>query len=161
MAKPKTKQFKQEICRQMALGIPIQKILNPDPPLIRQLDLDGEITLVPDPDFVPPEMPDWNMVVEWLKNDPVFQVDFEVARKYGATYLADEMLGLVKMLRDNPKNAPAVKAAMEVLKWQSAMRDPKFNERLVIEQKTDGPMDPEKVRTEMEAIKKELKLVKS
>ena len=141
----------------MALGVPIQTILNPPHPMLRDEDT-GE--LYPDPNWVRPDMPEWNDVVEWLKNDAVFAVDFEVARKYGATYLADEMLGLVKMLKDNPKNAPAVKAAMDVLKWQSAMRDPKFNERVVLEQKSEGPMDPESVKAEMTRIKKELKLVK-
>ena len=120
----------------MALGVPIQTILQAE------------------------GMPEWNDVVDWLKTDEVFAIDFEVARKYGATYLADEMLGLVRMLKENPKNAPAVKAAMDVLKWQSAMRDPKFNEKIVVEQKTDGPKDPEQVRAEMDRIKKELKLVK-
>ena len=80
---------------------------------------------------------------------------------YGADYLADDMLGLVKLLKDNPKNAPAVKAAMDIFKWQTMVRNSKYSERIVQETKTSGPQDPEKVRTEIERLKKELRLVKN
>ena len=141
MARPKTKEHKKEILRQISLGIPIQEVLNED-----------------NPNHVPVL---WEDVVSWFKTDEVFRGDWEQARVYGADYLADDMLGLVKLLKDNPKNAPAVKAAMDILKWQTMVRNSKYSERIVQETKTTGPQDPEKVRTEIERLKKELRLVKT
>src|SRR5882672_321235 len=140
MAKPKTKPIKQEICRLLALGNPIQNIL------------ENDIIKYPDKMI----MPSWDNVVEWIKSDELFRNDYEQARIYGADYLADDMLCLVKMLRDDPKKAPAARAAMEILKWQTMVRNSKYSEKIVQETKNVGPLDPDKVREEIARLQKEL-----
>lgn len=150
MARPKTKFHKQEICRLLALGEPIQKIL-----MEKVLNEAGESV-----ELQRPDMPAWEEVVGWLKSDEVFLADYEQARVFGADYLADRMISLVDDLRADPKKAPAVKAAMEILKWQTMVRNSKYSERSIQEVKTTGPMDPEKVRSETKRLERELKIVK-
>lgn len=150
MARPKTKFHKQEICRLLALGEPIQKIL-----MERVESEDGGWV-----ELQRPDMPAWEEVVGWLKADEVFLADYEQARVFGADYLADRMIQLVDELRTDPKRAPAVKAAMEILKWQTMVRNSKYSERTIQETKTTGPMDQQKVQAEIKRIERELKIVK-
>lgn len=147
MARPKTKGIKQEICRLIALGIPIQSILMDEDPETKETTPKAG-------------MPSWEIIVSWLKTDELFRLDYEQARVFGADYLADRMLSLLDELRADPKKAPAVKAAMEVLKWQTMVRNSKYSERNIVETKLTGPMEPEKVTAEIRRIEKELKLVK-
>ena len=140
MARPKTKNYKKEICKQLSLGKPIQDVLNPEKE-----------------DYVPVL---WEQVVTWLKTDELFRLDYDQSRIFGADYLADEMLGLVRELKDDPKKAPSIKAAMEILKWQTMVRNSKYSERTIQETKTSGPMDPQKVKAEKDRLVEELKLVK-
>lgn len=142
MARPKTKNFKKIICSRLAHGETIQAILA-DPEYIK---LQG--------------WPNWDDVCHWLKTDELFALDYEQSRIFGADYIADEMLSLVKILKENPKLSPAVRAAMEIMKWQTMVRNPKYSERYTQEIKTSGPLDPDKVRAEAARLKQELKLVK-
>lgn len=151
MARPKTKFHKQEICRQLALGSAIQDIL-----MERRVDPQTGLLV----ELQRPDMPEWQEVVGWLKTDELFLADYEQARVFGADYLADRMIQLVEELRDDPKKAPAVKAAMEILKWQTMVRNSKYSERTIQETKTTGPMDPEKVKSEIKRLERDLKIVK-
>lgn len=134
------KSVKKHICEELAHGKPVQTILNPPVP-------EGD----PKPD-----LPDWNIVVQWLKEDEVFRSDYEHALKFGATYLADEMLLLKDMLLKDPKNAPAYKCAMEMIKVSAMWRDPKYSERTIQEIKNSIPQDAEVVTARIKQLKEEL-----
>lgn len=143
MARPKTKDIKKIICSQLAHGIPIQDILSNED----NKKMQG--------------WPTWDDVCHWLKTDELFQLDYEQSRIFGADYVADKMLGLIDYLKADNKRAAAVRAAMEIMKWQTMVRNPKYSERTIQETKTQGPMDPEKVANEIKRLKGELKVVKT
>ena len=158
MARPKTKLFKQVICRYLGLGVPIQIILDG-----KKVLKEGEEILMHDDISQYRRMqgwPDWETVIHWLGEDNVFKVDYDEARVYGADYLADDMLGLIQMLKEDPKKAPAVKAAMEILKWQTMVRNSKYSERIIQETKNSAPADPHKVAQEIDRLERELRIVK-
>ena len=134
------KAVKKHICEELAHGKPVQTILKPPVP-------------AGDPQ---PDLPDWNIVVQWLKEDEVFRSDYEHAMKYGATYLADEMLLLKDRVIANPKDAPALKAAMDMIKWATMIRDPKYSERTMLEIKNNIPQDAEVVAARIKQLRMEL-----
>ena len=134
------KAVKKHICEELAHGKPIQTILKPDVP-------EGD----PKPD-----LPDWNIVVQWLKEDEVFRSDYEHAMKFGATYLADEMLLLKDKLLKDPKSAPAYKCAMEMIKVSAMWRDPKYSERTIQEIKNTTPQDAEVIAARIKQLREEL-----
>lgn len=153
------KVVKKHILEELAHGLPIQKILNPAPPQIEVTDYTTEpetVKLVDDPDYVKPDLPDWNIVVQWLKDDEQFRLDYEHAMKYGAVYLADEMLILKDRLLLDPKNASAYKTAMEMIKVSAMWRDPKYSERTIQEIKNTNPQDAETVTARIRQLEEEL-----
>lgn len=143
MARPKTKDIKKIICSQLAHGVPIQDILSNED----NKKMQG--------------WPSWDDVCYWLKTDELFQLDYEQSRIFGADYVADKMLGLIDYLKQDPKRAAAVRAAMEIMKWQTMVRNPKYSERTITETKPQGPMDPQKVADEIRRLKTDLKVVKT
>lgn len=155
------KSVKKHICEELAHGKPIQLILKPPVPpkkvngkIVR--DEEGEI--VPDPDWVQPDLPDWNNVVQWLKEDEVFRSEYDHALKYGAVYLADEMLVLKDKLLLDPKSAPAYKCAMDMIKVSAMWRDPKYSERTIQEIKNSIPQDADVVAARIKQLRQELGL---
>lgn len=134
------KSVKKHICEELAHGKPVQRILNPE-------IIAGE----PKPD-----LPDWNLVVQWLKDDEGFRADYEHAMKFGAAYLADEMLVLKDQLLLDPKSAPAYKAAMDMIKWATMIRDPKYSERTIQEIKNTTPQDLTVVAARVKQLREEL-----
>lgn len=156
------KSVKKYINEELAHGRPIQLILKPPVPPKR--DKDGRIERdddgepIPDPSWVQPDLPDWNMVVQWLKDDEVFRSDYEHSMKFGAVYLADEMLILKDSLLKDPRNASAYKTAMEMIKVSAMWRDPKYSERTIQEIKNEVPSDPEVVRARVKQLREELGL---
>ena len=134
------KAVKKHICEELAHGKPVQTILKP---------------VVPEGD-PKPDLPDWNIVVQWLKEDEVFRSDYEHAMKYGAAYLADEMLILKDRVIANPKDAPALKAAMDMIKWATMIRDPKYSERTIQEIKNTTPQDAEVIAARIKQLREEL-----
>lgn len=156
------KSVKKHICEELAHGKPIQHILNPPCPQIEVTDYDdvtGAQTtkLVDDPEWVKPDMPDWNIVVQWLKDDEAFRSDYEHAMKYGAIYLADEMLILKDRLLLDPKSAPAYKCAMEMIKTSAMWRDPKYSDRVIQDINAKGvPQDSDAVLARIKQLKEEL-----
>jgi hypothetical protein len=152
------KAVKKHILEELAHGKPVQMILNPKPPQVKVVDGEGLITLSDDPDWLRPELPDWNLVVQWLGDDEVFRREYEHAMKYGAAYLADEMLVLKDKLLDDPKSAPAYKAAMDMIKWATMIRDPKYSERTIQEIKNTAPQDADTVKSRIAQLEAELGL---
>lgn len=153
------KVVKKHICEELAHGKPIQQILKPPVPPKKvngkiQYDEDGDE--IPDPNWVKPDLPDWNNVVQWLKDDEVFRADYEHAMKYGAAYLADEMLMLKDRLLKDPKSAPAFKVAMEMLKTAAMWRDSKYSERTIQEIKNSVPADAEVTLARIKQLEEEL-----
>lgn len=147
------KTVKKHICDRLAHGEPIQTILNPQPKIIRY---DDDKEPVYDPDFVKPDLPDWNMVVEWLRNDQQFLADWEHARKMGAAFLADEMMTLKDRVLKDPKNASAYKVAMEMVKTAAMWGDPKYSERTIQELKSTTPQSMEEVSARIKQLEEEL-----
>jgi hypothetical protein len=117
------KSVKKHLLEELAHGKPIQKILTPEVPKV-EVKVKGVVQWIDDPDYVKPDLPDWNLVVFWLKEDEEFRVAYEHAMKYGAVYLADEMLMLKERLLNDPKSATAYKTAMDMIKWATMIRDP-------------------------------------
>lgn len=150
------KSVKKHICEELAHGKPIQLILKPKPPLVWGVDEDGNKAMVPDEDWVQPDLPDWNLVVQWLGEDEAFRKSWENARKYGASYLADSMLILKDQLLADPKNATAYKTAMEMIKVSAMWGDPKYSERTIQEVKNTTPQDDDTIKARIKQLQEEL-----
>lgn len=152
------KSVKKHICEELAHGKPIQHILTPPHPQVEIVCKDGVSTkMVDDPDWIRPELPDWNLVVQWLKDDEGFRSDYEHAMKYGAIYLADEMLILKDRLLLDPKSAPAFKCAMEMIKTSAMWRDPKYSDRVIQDINAKGvPQDSDAVLARIKQLREEL-----
>ena len=155
-------QAKKIILEGLAHGVAIQDILDPRPPKIVVPDVEtGEEVEVDDPDWVRPDMPDWNKVVEWLK-DEAFKREWEHARKAGATYNADELLVLKNKLKAerDPRMASKYKVMMEMIQKAAAWGDNKFSERTVQEHINTAPQAPEVVMARIRQLERELGLSK-
>ena len=150
------KSVKKHILEELAHGKPIQKILSPDPNKIRSTNEDGGLCFIDDPDWVKPDLPDWNIVVQWLKDDEAFRADYEHAMKYGAVYLSDELVVLKDKVVADPKNATAYKVAMEAIRTAAMWRDPKYSERTIQEIKNTAPQAPEVVQERIKQLMDEL-----
>ena len=159
------KAVRKHICEELAHGRPIQLILNPPCPQHEVTEYDDMTgaprkVLVDDPDWIKPDLPDWNMVVDWLR-DEEFRLEYEHAMKFGAVYLADEMLILKDRLLNDPKNASAYKTAMEMIKVSAMWRDPKYSERTIQEIKNTTPQDASVVSARIRQLEEELGLANS
>lgn len=151
---------KKHILEQLAHGVPIQTILNPPPPKIESVDpIDGSVRMVDDPDWTPPDLPDWIKVVEWLK-DESFRREWEHARKAGAQYKADYVSVLAKRLEDehDPRMATKYKVMLEMHKTAATWDDSKFSDRSVVEVKNTAPQAPEVVKSKIAQLERELGL---
>lgn len=137
------KAVKKHILERLAHGEPIQVILNPQAPMVQHF-MDKSVW-IPDPEWIKPDLPDWNIVVQWMKDDEIFEKDYQGAFKYGGMYLADYMLVLKDQLLKDPKAAPAYKAAMEMVRMSAMWRDSKYSERMITETKNTAPLDAEHV----------------
>src|ERR1700692_523644 len=154
------KAVRKHICEELAHGRPIQLILNPPCPQHEVTEYDDMTgaprkVLVDDPDWIKPDLPDWNMVVDWLR-DEEFRLEYEHAMKFGAVYLADEMLILKDRLLNDPKNASAYKTAMEMIKVSAMWRDPKYSERTIQEIQNTTPQDASVVSARIKQLREEL-----
>lgn len=150
---------KKHILEELAHGKPIQLVLNPPCPQIESTDPETNHTVwVDDPDWVKPELPDWNLVIQWLKEEEAFRNDWEAARKYGAAYLADEMLILKDRLLKDPKNATAYKTAMEMVKTSAMWGDPKFSDRTIQDVRNTTPQDADTIAARIKQLREELNM---
>lgn len=150
------KGVKKHICERLAHGDPIQTILNPEPPMLEDTDEDGIKIFYPDPDFVKPDMPDWNMVVQWMKDDQQFSSEWENARKMGAAYNADQLMILKDRLLKDPRNASAYKVAMEMVKTAAMWGDSKYSDRTINDLNHKVPSNSDEVRTQIKQLEDEL-----
>jgi hypothetical protein len=149
---------KRHILDRLAHGVPIQTILNPPPPKIEVIDpVDGSAREVDDPDWTPPDLPDWTKVVEWLK-DEAFKKEWEHARKLGAAYNADELIVLKNKLMNehDPRMASKYKVMMEMVKTAAMWGDSKYSDRTISEQVNTAPQAPEVVRSKIAQLEREL-----
>lgn len=153
------KVVKKHILEEMAHGKPIQLILNPPPPMVWGKDENGDKAMVPSKDWVKPDLPDWNIVVQWLTDDEAFRAAWTKAREFGAAYMADEMLVLKAALLNDPKSAPAYKVAMDMVKTSAMWRDPKYSDRVVSEVLHKIPTDPATVQARITQLREELGIV--
>lgn len=149
--------MKKHILEELAHGKPIQLVLDPPAPQIEAIDPEnGEKILVNDPDWVKPELPDWNLVIQWLKEDEAFRGEWETARKYGAAYNADQLIILKEKLLKDPRNASAYKVAMEMVKTAAMWGDPKYSERTIQDVNNHAPQDAEAVMARIKQLREEL-----
>jgi hypothetical protein len=146
------KAVQKHICERLAHGEPIQTILNPQPKIIRVEE--GEP--IYDPDFVKPDLPDWNMVVQWMKEDEQFRGDWENARKMGAAYNADQLMSLKDKLLADPRNASAYKVAMEMVKTAAMWGDPKYSDRTIQDLNHRLPQNSDEVKAQIKQLEEEL-----
>lgn len=151
------KAAKKLILEQLAHGKPIQSILDPAAPQVALNDPEtGEIVFVADADWVKPDLPDWTEVVAWMNDDEPFRTAYERSFKYGAMYLADELLMLKERVLKDPKAAPAFKLAMDAIRTSAMWRDPKYSERTIQEIKNTAPQAPEEVKQKIRQLREEL-----
>lgn len=149
---------KKHILDQLAHGVPIQTILNPPPPKITVVDpVTGDEVEADDPDWTPPDLPNWSQVVVWLK-DEAFKKEWEHARKLGASYNADELIVLKNKLakETDPRMASKYKVMMEMIKTAAVWGDTKYSERTVQEHINTAPQSPEVVNAKIAQIEREL-----
>lgn len=94
-------------------------------------------------------------VWRWLDEHPEFREKYDRARQMQADTLADEMLELREQVIKNPKAASAYKVSGDIIKWQAEVRN-----RGVYGAKGESaakkPMDPAKIKAEIERLQKEL-----
>lgn len=159
------KAVKKYILEQLALGEPIQLVLEPEQPTIEVEEWDHiaqkNITKeIPDPDWIKPDLPDWNTVLVWLRDDEAFRKDWEVAKTYGAEWMAGEMMLLKRQVLKAPKEMQgAYKIAMEMVKTAAMWGDPKYSDRVINENKgPQMPSDPASVLARIAQLQEELKL---
>lgn len=154
------KSVKKHICEELAHGKPIQLILSPRHPTVEvpvdKRVKDGPTKEIPDPEWVKPDLPDWNIVVQWLKDDEVFRNDYDHAMMYGAKYMADEMMILKDQVISDPRNASAYKVAMEMIKTSAMWRDPKYSERTIQEVRNTTPQDADVIAARIKQLRDEL-----
>ena len=148
------KAVKKHICERLAHGEPIQLILNPQPKIIKYED--GEP--VYDPDFVKPDLPDWNMVVQWMKEDEQFRADWETARKMGAAWNADEMIQLKNNLKaeTDPRMATKYKVMAEMVKTAAMWGDAKYSDRTIQDLHHKVPQNAMEVIAAIKQLEEEL-----
>src|SRR6478752_7431470 len=137
------KAVRKHICERLAHGEPIQRILDPQPKILRYED--GQP--VYDPDFVKPDLPDWNMVLEW-----------EHAKKMQAAFLSDQLLVLKEQVLSDPKNASAYKVAYEMVKTSAMWGDSKYSDRTIQDIKNSVPQNSEEVQARILQLEEELGL---
>jgi hypothetical protein len=148
------KAVRKHICERLAHGEPIQRILDPQPKILRYED--GQP--VYDPDFVKPDLPDWNMVVEWLRQDEQFRLEWEHAKKMQAAFLSDQLLVLKEQVLSDPKNASAYKVAYEMVKTSAMWGDSKYSDRTIQDIKNSVPQNSEEVQARILQLEEELGL---
>jgi hypothetical protein len=111
-----------------------------------------------DPDFVKPDLPDWNMVVEWLRQDEQFRLEWEHAKKMQAAFLSDQLLVLKEQVLSDPKNASAYKVAYEMVKTSAMWGDSKYSDRTIQDIKNSVPQNSEEVQARILQLEEELGL---
>lgn len=126
------------ICEQIALGKTLQQAL----------DHVG---------YLAPTIPQfWR----WLEEHPDFREAYERARQLAADMHADKLQELSEEVLTRPKSAGAYKVAATILQWQAEIRNSgKYGKNR--ESKARAPLDPDKIRTEIKRLERELGVAQS
>jgi hypothetical protein len=96
-------------------------------------------------------IPSIEIVNGWLQDNARFQRMYARARHNQGDYLADEMLILASLVRQNPREAGAYKVAAEILKWQASVRNSKYNPATKVEV-TEVQKTTEQIQKEIAAL---------
>lgn len=103
-----------------------------------------------------PKAPDRRTWMIWLIDHPEIKQMYEQAREMAADAHADKLLMLAEKAENKPKDAPGIKVAADILKWQAEVKNPdRYGKRLDISNRKP-PTDPDKIRAEIARLEKEL-----
>lgn len=100
-------------------------------------------------------------VYKWFDLYPEFREKYERARQLQADMQADRMLEMARSVLKEPKAATAYRVAVDILKWQAAVRDPKKYGKMLEDDKAKKPLDPAKLRAEIKRLEQELGVAES
>jgi len=123
-----------DICQQIALGNSLEKALAKVGTLA-------------------PSMP---VFWRWLDEYPEFLEKYERARQMQADMHADRMLDMAAEVLKTPSKAAAVRVAVDILKWQAEIRDPKKYGTKVQHEHKPAAMKPEDLKKEILRLESEL-----
>lgn len=100
-------------------------------------------------------------VYKWLDLYPEFREKYERARQLQADMQADRMLEMARDVLKDPKASTAYRVAVDILKWQSAVRNPNKYGKAIEESGKNKPLDPAKLRAEIKRLEQELGVAES
>lgn len=105
--------------------------------------------------------PTLNTVYKWLELHADFREKYDRARQLQADIHADKMLEMAQDVLTKPTAAAAYRVAVDILKWQSEVRNrgkygPKSDDA-----GKNKPLDPTKLKAEIKRLEKELGVVES
>lgn len=95
-------------------------------------------------------------VYRWLELYPEFKERYESARTLQADVHADRMLTMSREVLSKPTASTAYRVAVDILKWQAAIRNPGRYGRVLDESNKKKPLDPAKLRAEIKRLEAEL-----
>lgn len=123
-----------KICRLIAINTPLQAIC------------------------AEPDMPSVGQVQTWIRKYPKFSEMYEEARALQADYVADEIVMIVKELRNTsvPGRASALRAAADLLAKQAEWRAPrKYGPKMDLNI-NERPKTPDEIKAEIARLRTEL-----
>lgn len=100
-------------------------------------------------------------VYRWLEIYPDFREKYERARQLQADIQADKMLEMSRDVLKDPRAATAYRVAVDILKWQAAVRNPGKYGKTLDESGKNKPLDPAKLRAEIKRLEQELGVAES
>lgn len=95
-------------------------------------------------------------VYRWLELYPEFKDKYETARALQADVHADRMLTMSREVLSKPTQSTAYRVAVDILKWQAAIRNPRKYGKVIDDTAGKKPMDPAKLRAEIKRLEQEL-----
>ena len=119
-----TNRIANDICEGIVMGKSLQEALN-------------------DIGFLAPNIV---TVYKWLDLYPEFREKYERARQLQADLQADSMLEMSRSVIKEPKAATAYRVAVDILKWQAAVRNPGKYGKTIDESGKNKPLDPAKLQ---------------
>jgi hypothetical protein len=92
----------------------------------------------------------------WYDEFEDFRIKYDRARQMSADVHADDMLEMARDAINHPAKAAGYRVAADILKWQADVRDRKKYGSKVEHEIKEPPPAPEKVRSEITRLEKEL-----
>jgi len=96
------------------------------------------------------------MFWRWLDEYPKFLEQYLRARQMQADIHADCMLDMATDVLETPTKAAAVRVAVDILKWQAEIRNPKIYGTKVQHEHKPAAMKPEDLKKEIARLENEL-----